>query len=121
MTGRDRGRWLPALRDVVTSWDSDPPPLPAGRDTRLAVALARLETCARRRDAHAAQRVLDGLPSTDDGAWLLVQMAAAGFRALGAGTQQLPPAAAVQPPQPGLSADSAHLTATVVPHRRRRT
>jgi hypothetical protein len=62
------------------------------RDPALAVTLARLETCATFRDARAAARALDAMATSPDGAWLLLQMAAAGLRALSAGTQQLPPA-----------------------------
>lgn len=90
------------------------------RDAALAAALARLEVCARRRDTTAAVRVLDRLPASDDGAWLLLQMAAAGLRALGAGAQQLPPDAvrrrSLHTRDEAITA-GAQITATVVPDR----
>ena len=57
------------------------------RDPVLAVALARLEVACLHRDDAAAARVLDDLQHDDDGAWLLVQMASAGFRHLAVAAQ----------------------------------
>lgn len=62
----------------------------AERAPALAVALARLEAATLTRDSAAAHRILDGLTATADGQWLLVQMASAGFRALGIGIQHQP-------------------------------
>jgi len=52
------------------------------RTPAVAEALARLEHACAHRDPDAAARILDQLPTTDDGAWILRQMAAAGLRAL---------------------------------------
>jgi hypothetical protein len=112
------GRHLPARHSLYGGASgSGYGPGHEGRDHRVAVALARLETCAAQRDERAAARVLDGLAATDDGAWLLLQMAAAGLRVLGAGTQHLPtdtvrsPAAAAEV----LDADRAGITTAVLP------
>ena len=52
---------------------------PAPRVVSVADALARLEVCARHRDAEAAAEVLERLRTgSDDGAWLALQMASSG-------------------------------------------
>lgn len=106
-------RLLPAVRDALTPTRTYLVAAPAtgqgagnaagggghgGREAALAATLARLEVCARHRDHQAAARALDRLPATEDGAWLLIQMAAAGLRALSTGAQQLPPTDVATPP-----------------------